>query len=110
MSAAAAAKRIEDVRNTSDEPNDPDPIVLSSTVYTEIFSENLERTGYSIGNYSNKAIFIKERAFDDPDDNIFRGKWMPARTSWESPNGRVATGPISIIAESGTPTITAQED
>lgn len=103
-------KETESTLNKYDDPNDPPAFTLSSTIYTQLFDDNPDRVGYRISNDSNKSIFIKERAFDDPDDNVIRGFWIPARTPWESDSGKIVTGPISAIAVSGSPTIVAQEE
>ena len=106
---SAAAKQIESTRNTYDDPDTPGLIPLSAGVYVQVLDPDDSRIGYTISNESGITLYVKEKAFDDPDDTTVVGETIWARTKHKNKAGEPPTGAVSVMPKSGSPSILVEE-
>jgi len=87
-------------------------IALNSSSSVEIAPANPDRIFFHVtNNFSDKACWIKlqEDSVDDIKKGIFLNEKEKGVTEWEMPPDNIYTGPISAIADSGTPTVYVTE-
>ena len=95
-------------RNTNDEADVPDPIVLNITTSVVIAAANPKRTFIRIDNDSNDhGVWVKLQAASV--DNTMKGIYLSKKqfgvTFWEMGFDNIYTGEICAVSETGTPQV-----